>query len=77
MIFNTEALIKYLLEGLAVALASYLVLQVRVTPEEILTISLTAAAAFAVLDSLAPTVAIGARLGTGLGLGGNLIPEQA
>lgn len=73
--FNVQALLKYVLEGLAVAIVSYMILRDRISKEELLTIALTAAASFAVLDALAPTVAIGARLGTGFGLGGKLVPE--
>ena len=75
MMFNMQALMKYALEGLAVAVVSYMILRDRVSQEEVLTIALTAAAAFAVLDALAPTVGIGARLGTGMSLGGKLVPE--
>lgn len=67
--FDLHNLIKYLLEGLAVAVAAYLIPRKKVDPKEIVLIALTAAAVFAVLDQFAPQVAIGARQGTGFGIG--------
>ncbi len=67
--FDIQSLIKYLLEGLAVAVAAYLIPKKSVDPKEIALIALTAAAIFAVLDQFAPAVAIGARQGAGFGIG--------
>ena len=67
--FDLQSLIKYLLEGLAVAVASYLIPRRRVDPTEIALIALTAAAVFAVLDTFAPLVAVSARHGAGFGIG--------
>lgn len=72
---DLASLIRYVVQGLAVAVAIYAVLRDRVQTQEILTIGLAAAAAYAVLDTFAPTVGVGARLGTGIGLGMSLIPE--
>lgn len=64
--------IKYVLEGMAVGVAAYLIgggtkkgLQI----DEIMGIALTASMAFAVLDFFAPAVAMGLRQGAGFGLG--------
>ena len=67
--FDIQSLIKYLLEGLAVAVAAYFIPQVKVQPKEIILIALTAASVFAVLDQFAPAVAAGARQGAGFGIG--------
>lgn len=67
--FDLRSLIKYLLEGLAVAVAAYLIPKKTVDPTEIILIALTAAAVFAVLDYFAPGVAMGARQGAGFGIG--------
>lgn len=67
--FDVQALIKYLLEGLAVAAAAYLIPRKKVTITEVVLIALTAAAVFAILDQFAPLVAVGARQGTGFGIG--------
>lgn len=63
-----QNILKYLLEGLAIALAVYLVSK-STKPKEIAMIALVGAATFAVLDLFAPRVGSGARLGAGFGLG--------
>jgi hypothetical protein len=67
--FDFQSLIKYVLEGLAVAVAAYLIPRKTVDPMEIGIIALTAAAVFAILDQFAPLVASGARQGAGFGIG--------
>lgn len=73
MTFDVKNLIKYLLEGLAVAIAAFYIPQKKVDPMEIGLIALTAAAIFMVLDYFAPAVAGGARAGAGFGVGYNLV----
>lgn len=63
-----KSFLKYFLEGLAIALAIYLVSK-DVLPKEILLISLTGAVTFFVLDMFAPQVGESSRLGAGFGLG--------
>ena len=67
--FDFQNLVKYLLEGLAVALAAYYIPRRNVSIQEIGMIALTAAATFAVLDQFSPVVAAGARQGSGFGIG--------
>ena len=62
-------LIKYLLEGLAVAVAAFYIPRRKADLQEIAMIGLTAAAVFLVLDSFSPAVAAGARQGSGFGIG--------
>ena len=64
-----SGLLKYLLEGIAVGVSTYLVSKNKLVLNEIIMISLTAAATFALLDMLAPSVSSGARQGAGFGLG--------
>ena len=64
-----QNILKYLLEGLAIALAVYLVNKNITKPKEIAMIALVGAATFALLDLFAPRVGSGARLGAGFGLG--------
>ncbi len=67
---------KYLIEGLAVGLAAYIVPRVRgvVLPfDTVLVIALCAAAVFAILDLYSPSIGTAARNGAGLGLGFNLV----
>ena len=61
--------LKYVIEGFAVALAAYYIPQKMMKLDEIVTIGLTAAATFAVLDVLAPSIASSARMGAGFGIG--------
>jgi ABC-type Co2+ transport system permease subunit len=65
--------IKYLLEGLAVAVAMILIPQKSPKLEEIMSIALIAATVFAILDMLSPSVGLTARQGAGFGLGANLV----
>jgi ABC-type Co2+ transport system permease subunit len=65
--------LKYLLEGLAVAVAAIYIPKKALAMDEVATLALTAAAVFALLDVLAPSVGVTARQGAGFGLGTNLI----
>ena len=64
-----KRIIKYLVEGLMVAIAAFAIPQRSLNLEEIGAIALTAAATFAILDTYIPSMGISARQGTGLGLG--------
>ena len=68
-----ELYIKYLLEGIAVAIAAYFIPRKKVEVAEIIFIALSAAATFAVLDIFAPKVGDGARKGAGFGIGANTV----
>lgn len=65
--------IKYLLEGLAVAVAMVVIPRRIPTLEEIVSVSVVAAVVFAILDLLSPSVGLTARQGAGFGLGANLV----
>jgi hypothetical protein len=65
--------IKYLVEGLAVAVAAYYIPRKKMNLEEILMIAVTAAASLAILDLLAPTVGSHARQGAGFGIGASMV----
>lgn len=67
--FDWKSLLKYILEGLAVAVATFLIPSKKIEYTDIIMIALTAAATFAVLDQFSPMVAVGARQGTGFGIG--------
>ena len=70
IVFN---IVKYLLEGLAVAMATTIVSKGRMTPKETAMLVLSAAAVFLILDLYAPFTAQGARHGSGFGLGLNMV----
>jgi ABC-type Co2+ transport system permease subunit len=65
--------IKYLLEGLAVAVAMIVIPRRVPNLEEIISVSVVAALVFAILDLLSPSVGLTARQGAGFGLGANLV----
>jgi hypothetical protein len=66
-------LVKYALEGLAVAIAAYLLPGKVMKLSEIAMIALVALATFAILDVYAPSVGSSARSGAGFGIGANLV----
>ena len=66
-------LLKYLLEGLAVAIAAYVIPGKTMRAGEVAMIALTATATFAILDIYAPSVGSSARTGAGFGIGAGLV----
>ena len=65
--------IKYIVEGIMVAIAAYAIPARSLKLDEIAMIALTAAATFAVLDVYLPSMGVQARSGAGLGIGMNLV----
>jgi hypothetical protein len=66
--------IKYIIEGLVVAIACYAIpKRDKLSVEETVIIGFTAAATFAVLDVFVPAMGSSARNGAGLGIGFNLV----
>jgi ABC-type Co2+ transport system permease subunit len=66
-------MIKYLVEGLMVAIAAFAIPKRSLNIEEIILIALTAAATFSILDSYIPSMGVTARSGAGFGIGANLV----
>lgn len=76
MDFTTEIVnraIKYLIEGLFVAIAAIFVPKKSLPVEEVLTLAVVAAAVFAILDVVSPSIGVTARQGAGFGIGANLV----
>ena len=65
--------VKYLVEGIMVAIAAFTIPKRSLNLEEILLIALTAAATFSILDTYVPSMAVSARSGAGFGIGANLV----
>lgn len=65
--------IKYLVEGLMVALAAFAIPKRSLNLDEVSLIALTAAATFSILDTYIPSMAVSARSGAGFGIGANLV----
>ena len=66
-------IVKYLVEGLMVAIAAFAIPKRSLNLEEIALIALTAAATFAILDTYIPSMGVNARSGAGFGIGANLV----
>ena len=67
--------IKYLVEGLMVAIAAYAIPNAKraLNLDEVALIALTAAATFSILDTYVPSLAVSARSGAGFGICANLV----
>ena len=65
--------VKYLVEGLMVAIAAYAIPKRSLNLDEVALIALTAAATFSILDTYLPSMAVSARSGAGFGMGANLV----
>ncbi len=65
--------IKYLVEGLMIAIACYILPKSPMKADEIALVALTGAATFLILDAYVPSVAGSARSGAGFGIGANLV----
>jgi ABC-type Co2+ transport system permease subunit len=66
-------IVKYLVEGLMVAIAAYAIPKRSLNIEEIILIALTAAATFSILDTYIPVMGVSARSGAGFGIGASLV----
>tara|TARA_B100001758_G_scaffold247706_1_gene266677 strand:- start:18001 stop:18258 length:258 start_codon:yes stop_codon:yes gene_type:complete len=65
--------VKYLMEGIMVAIAAYVIPKKALNVDEIALISLSAAAIFSILDTYIPSMGVTARSGAGFGIGANLV----
>ena len=68
-----KRIVKYLIEGLMIAIAAFAIPKRSLNLEEIALLALTAAATFAILDTYSPSMGVSARSGAGLGVGLNLV----
>jgi len=68
-----KRIIKYLVEGLMVAIACYAIPKKSLDLDEIGLLALVAAATFSILDTYIPSMGQGARTGASFGIGANLV----
>jgi|UniRef100_A0A6C0EV13 ABC-type Co2+ transport system permease subunit len=68
-----KRVLKYLFEGIIVAIAAFVIPKRSLNIEEILLLALTAAATFSILDTYAPSFSPSVRGGAGFGIGANLV----
>jgi len=71
-IFTLPNLLKYLTQGLVVAVASNVIPSQKLNVREIAMISTTSALTFMLLDAFVPDIARGARFATGMAIGTTL-----
>jgi hypothetical protein len=65
--------LKYLIEGLAIAVAAIFIPRKQLQLDEIATLAVVAASVFALLDAVVPSIGVTARQGAGFGIGANLV----
>jgi len=65
--------VKYLIEGLMVAIVAFVIPQKQLKFVEVAIIGLMAAATFSILDTFIPSMGVSARSGAGFGIGANLV----
>lgn len=68
-----KRMIKYLVEGGAVAIAAFLIPSTKLKKNEIMVLAVTAATVLAILDTFSPTISESARKGSGFGIGSQLV----
>ena len=68
-----KRVIKYLVEGLMVAIAAFAIPKQSLKIDEISLLALVAAATFTILDTYIPSMGANARTGAGFGIGANLV----
>ena len=73
MDLSLNDVVKYVLEGCAVAAAAFYLPQKKTDLKEVAMIGMVAAITFFVLDLFAPSVAAGTRQGSGFGIGYGLV----
>lgn len=64
-----KSLVKYITEGLAIAIAVFLIPTNKLSIGEVLIIAFTAGSMFAILDTYSPKIGDSVRQGTGIGIG--------
>jgi len=70
---DVQSLVKYLLEGVAVAVAAFYLSRKNNNLQEVLMLGVAAAVTYLILDQFAPGVSAGARQGAGFGIGTGLV----
>jgi hypothetical protein len=65
-------IIKYIFEGIVVAVAAFLIPGKKMTAMEIVTIGIISAATFSLLDLFAPSIGSSVRTGTGFAIGSTI-----
>ena len=67
-----KRVIKYIIEGIIVALAAYVIPKKSLNIEEVVIIALSASATFSILDVFIPSMGVSARNGAALSIGAGI-----
>jgi len=68
-----KRMIKYLVQGLMIAIVAYAIPKRSLDIQEIGLLALTSAATFSILDTFLPSMSSAANTGAGFGIGANLV----
>ena len=68
-----KRVVKYVLEGLVVAIAAILFPKTKPDFEAVIALALVAASTFAIVDTMMPSLSTPLNMGVGFGIGANLV----
>ena len=68
-----KRVVKYVLEGLVVAIAAILLPKNKPDFEAVIALALVAASTFAIVDTMMPSLSTPLNMGVGFGIGANLV----
>ena len=68
-----KRVVKYVLQGLVVAIAAILIPKAKADFEAAIALALVAACTFAIIDTLMPSMTYPVTLGAGFGIGASLV----
>jgi len=68
-----KRVVKYVLEGLIVAIAAIILPKNKFDFEAVIALALVAASTFAIIDTMMPSLSYPVNMGVGFGIGANLV----
>ena len=68
-----KRVVKYVLEGLIVAIAAIILPKNKFDFEAVIALALVAASTFAIIDTMMPSLSHPVNMGVGFGIGANLV----
>ena len=68
-----KRVVKYVLQGLVIAIAAILLPKQKPDFEAVLALALVAAATFAIIDTMMPSLTMPVQLGAGIGIGAKMV----
>ena len=68
-----KRVVKYVLQGMVIAISALVLPKSKIDFEAVIALALIAAATFAIIDTLMPSMTFPVQLGAGFSIGSNLI----